>query len=163
MMEREVVVYWGVTGSGKSHRAWQEAGLDAYPKTPTTKFWDGYQGQKHVVIDEFRGAVDISHVLRWFDKYPVIAEVKCSSVVIKAEKIWITSNLHPKDWYPNLDEETKQALLRRLKITHFGVIMKKQKKMTPLENFEKELILNEPGPSRLEGNLLEDLIKKCGF
>lgn len=119
LIEREIVVYWGKTGTGKSHRAWEEAGMDAYPKTPTTKFWDGYSGQEHVVIDEFRGQVDISHVLRWFDKYPTIVEVKGSSCVFRAKKIWITSNLDPREWYPNLDEETKKALLRRLKITHF--------------------------------------------
>lgn len=119
-IERTVHVFWGATGTGKSHRAWAEAGLDAYPKDPRSKFWDGYQGSKHVVVDEFRGDIDIGHVLRWFDKYPVIVEVKGSSVVLRAESIWITSNLDPRDWYPTLDAATKAALLRRLTITHFN-------------------------------------------
>jgi len=76
-------------------------------------------GQKHVIIDEFRGGIDIGHMLRWLDRYPVIVEVKGSSTVLKAETIWITSNIHPKDWYPDLDEETKSALMRRLEVTHF--------------------------------------------
>jgi len=118
-MEREIVCYWGTTGMGKSRRAWEEAGLNAYPKDPRSKFWDGYRGQEHVVFDEFRGGIDISHVLRWFDRYPVIVEVKGSSTVLKAKKIWITSNLHPNDWYPELDQETKSALIRRLTIVHF--------------------------------------------
>lgn len=118
-VERTCYVFWGATGSGKSHRAWAEAGMDAYPKDPCTKFWCGYRGHKHVVLDEFRGSIGISHLLRWLDKYPVLVEVKGSSTVFKAEKIWITSNLHPKDWYPDLDDETKNALLRRLTITHF--------------------------------------------
>jgi len=117
-MEREIVCYWGTTGMGKSRRAWEEAGLNAYPKDPRSKFWDGYRGQEHVVFDEFRGGIDISHVLRWFDRYPVIVEVKGSSTVLKAKKIWITSNLHPNDWYPELDQETS-ALIRRLTIVHF--------------------------------------------
>lgn len=54
-MSRTVQVFWGVTGSGKSHRAWAEAGVDAYSKCPRSKFWDGYQDQQHVVVDEFRG------------------------------------------------------------------------------------------------------------
>lgn len=115
-IERQVVVYWGRTGVGKSRRAWEEAGLDAYPKDPRTKFWDGYRDHAHVVIDEFRGSIDISHVLRWFDRYPVIVEVKGSSVPLCARKIWITSNLHPRDWYFGLDPSTYLALERRLEI-----------------------------------------------
>jgi len=56
-MSRTVVVFWGVTGSGKSHRAWDEAGIDAYSKCPRSKFWDGYQDQQNVVVDEFRGGI----------------------------------------------------------------------------------------------------------
>lgn len=115
-MEREVVVYWGKTGVGKSRRAWDEAGWDAYPKSPTTKFWMGYQNQPHVVIDEFRGQLDIAHVLTWFDRYPVIVESKGGGFPLKATKLWITSNLHPINWYPNLDTDTLDAFLRRLTI-----------------------------------------------
>ena len=90
--------------------------MDAYPKDPRTKFWDGYKGHKYVVMDEFRGSIDISHLLRWMDRYPVIVEVKGSSSVLVAEKIWITSNLHPKDWFFGLDDLTYAALERRMVI-----------------------------------------------
>lgn len=118
-IERQVFVFWGTTGTGKSRRAWAEAGLDAYPKDPNSKFWDGYRGQENVVIDEFRGTIGVSHMLRWLDRYPVLVEVKGSSAVFKARKIWITSNLNPRSWYPELDKETTAALLRRLTITEF--------------------------------------------
>ena len=113
---RRVVVYWGPTGVGKSRRAWELAGSDAYPKDPNTKFWDGYRAHKNVVFDEFRGLINISNLLRWFDRYPVLVEIKGSSTVFCAEVIYVTSNLHPRDWYPDLDESTKAALLRRLEI-----------------------------------------------
>lgn len=118
-MERIVHVFWGSTGTGKSRRAWQEAGLEAYPKDPRTKFWCGYQGEEHVVVDEFRGGIDISHILRWLDRYPVVVETKGSSVCLRAKVIWITSNLDPRLWYPELDQATNDALIRRLNITHF--------------------------------------------
>jgi len=122
-MEREVTVYWGKTGCNKSRRAWAEAGLDAYPKDPSTKWWCGYRDHQHVVIDEFRGDIGISKILRWFDRYPVVVEVKGGSVVFKATKIWITSNLNPENWYTHLDDDTKAALFRRLKkIIHFDNI-----------------------------------------
>ena len=74
----------------------------------------------HVVIDEFRGGIAINHLLRWFDRYPVIVEVKGGAVVLRATKIWITSNISPDDWFPELDEETKAALRRRLRVTHYN-------------------------------------------
>lgn len=114
--ERQVNVYWGPTHCGKSHRAWQEGGIDAYPKDPMSKFWDGYAGGSHVVIEEFRGEIAIGHILRWTDKYPVIVDAKHGATVLRATTIWFTSNLHPQDWYPGLDPSTLAALLRRLNI-----------------------------------------------
>lgn len=115
-MERTCTVFWGPTGTGKSHRAWAEAGLQAYSKDPLTKWWDGYRHQEHVIIDEFRGVINISHLLRWLDKYPVSVETKGGQAALLARRIWITSNLHPNEWYPELDMMTKEALLRRLTI-----------------------------------------------
>lgn len=117
-IQKDVNVFWGETGVGKSRRAWYEAGLDAYPKTPTTKFWDGYQGQGKVVIDEFTGQIEITHMLRWLDRYPVLVETKGSGTVLKASQIWITSNLHPTDWYKTVPDVQLEALLRRLNIVH---------------------------------------------
>lgn len=118
-MERICYVFWGKTGSGKSRRAWEEAGMEAYCKDPRSKFWDGYQMEEHVVIDEFRGGIDISHLLRWLDRYPVRVEIKGSSKPLVAKKIWITSNISPEAWYPLIDEETMAALNRRLIVTEF--------------------------------------------
>lgn len=118
-LEKEVNVYWGNTGLGKSRKAWTEAGLEAYPKAPTTKFWDGYQGESFVVIDEFTGQIEISHMLRWLDRYPVLVEQKGSGCVLKARRIWITSNVDPEEWYRTAPPAQVAALLRRMKIVHF--------------------------------------------
>jgi len=118
-IERRVDVFWGRSGTGKSRRAWDEAGEDAYAKCPRSKFWDGYQNQKFVVLDEFRGGIDVAHLLRWFDRYPVRLEIKGSSRPSYVERIWITSNLSPDHWYPLIDDETLAALKRRLNIIHF--------------------------------------------
>jgi hypothetical protein len=118
-IERVCYVFWGRTGTGKSRKAWEDAGMEAFSKDPRTKYWCGYRNQCHVVIDEFRGSVDVSHLLRWLDRYPVIVETKGSATPLLAEKIWITSNLDPRTWYPDLDVDTVAALVRRLNITHF--------------------------------------------
>lgn len=119
-MVRTCSVFWGPSATGKSRRAWDEAGLDAYSKDPRTKFWDGYTGQENVVIDEFRGNIDIAHILRWTDRYPVRVEIKGSSIPLSAKRIFFTSNLDPRAWYPGLDADTLEALMRRLEITHFN-------------------------------------------
>lgn len=119
--EKEVFVFWGRTGSGKSKRAWEEASFSAFPKDPCTKWWCGYSGHENVVIDEFRGQIGISHILRWLDRYPTVVETKGAATVFRAKRIWITSNLSPDDWYPDLDDETKAALRRRFtQVIHFN-------------------------------------------
>lgn len=124
-VECSTKVFWGKTNTGKSHTAWKEAGLDAFIKNPNTKWWDGYRGQRNVIIDEFRGRIDISYLLLWTDKYPRTVEVKGTTVPLLCENIWILSNLPPDKWYPDADEETLQALMRRLKVTNF-LAMKKR-------------------------------------
>lgn len=116
---RECKVFWGRSGLGKSRTAWAEAGLDAYSKNSRTKWWDSYQAQDCVIIDEFRGAIDVAYLLQWLDRYPVSVETKHGNVAMNSSKFWICSNLHPKDWYPLLDGPTYEALLRRIKIVHF--------------------------------------------
>lgn len=113
-MERSVSVRWGPTGTGKSRASWHEAGIHGFPKVPTSIWWDGYRGHEHVIIDEFCGRIDISHVLRWFDRYPCNVEVKGGFVPLNATRYWITSNIDPHDWYPDATLEQRDALFRRL-------------------------------------------------
>lgn len=120
-MVRQCWIFTGPTATGKSRRAWEEAGLDAYPKDPRTKFWDGYQGEKHVVMDEFRGGIDISHLLRWLDRYPLRVEIKGASTISRMECMWITSNLTVDQWWPQLDAETLDAFKRRVNIVLYPI------------------------------------------
>lgn len=115
-IEKSIFVFYGPTGTGKSRRAFEEGGNEAYFKCPRSKFWCGYRGQENVIVDEFRGGIDISHILRWCDRYPVRVETKGASEPLRAKSIWFTSNLHPRDWYPDLDPETFRALERRMTI-----------------------------------------------
>lgn len=116
-----VRVFWGLTGSGKSFTAWEEAGESAYVKDPRSKFWCAYSGQENVIIDEFRGGIDISHLLRWLDVYACRVETKGSDRPLLATKFWITSNVEPRYWYPDLDESSVNALLRRLTVVQMDV------------------------------------------
>ena len=139
--ERQVFVFWGPTGTGKSRLAWQEAGIDAYPKAPTSKFWDGYQGHENVVIDEFTGQIDITHLLRWFDRYPVCVETKGSGTVLKAKRIWLTSNIDPREWYPTAPKSQQDALKRRFTmVKHFPMPIFSSKRLPD--------VVEEPSPNK---------------
>lgn len=118
-IDRRCKVFWGDSNTGKTRRAWEEAGMDAFAKDPNTKWWCGYQGQKNVIIDEFDGAIAFNHLSRWIDRYPNNVETKHGAVSNRFEQVWITSNVDPRNWYPNNNEQQQVGLLRRLDITHF--------------------------------------------
>lgn len=118
-MVRTCKAFIGPTGTGKSKLAWEQAGEDAYVKNPTTKWFDGYSGQRNVILDEFRGDINISHLLRWLDRYPVTVEIKGSSMPLAATSFWICSNLSVREWYPLIDDATMDALMRRIEVINF--------------------------------------------
>lgn len=120
-------IYWGVSGSGKTHRAKLESGYfdnpdDVYMKIPSTKFWDGYRGQKNVIIDEFEGQINISHLKMWCDPSGTACqvEIKGGAVPLKATRFWITSNRDWRDWYgQSASPNDLDAIKRRFNIKHF--------------------------------------------
>lgn len=119
-----VNVFWGESGTGKTKRAFEELGDLFYLKNPNTKWWDGYRGEPHVLIDEFTGRIDLSYLLLWLDRYPCCVEVKGSQRPLCATTFWITSNINPRDWYLDINEAQRNGLMRRLtNIVHFNNIL----------------------------------------
>lgn len=119
----QVEVHWGVTGAGKSHNVYEPlrvGNIEFYEKSSTTKWWDGYDGEDVVVMDEFRGLINVGHCLKWWDKFPCNVEIKGGQVPLKATKFYIMSNLDPAEWFADIDPATKEAIMRRLtKVTKY--------------------------------------------
>jgi len=92
-----VTVIIGPTGTGKT-RAVVEQYPDLYIKQQG-KWWDNYQSQKTVLLDEFYGSLPWSTLLQILDRYPIQVEVKGGNVQFLAERIFITSNAYPRQWY----------------------------------------------------------------
>lgn len=104
--------YYGDTGTGKSHTAFEECD-DPYVCADTNKWWEGYDAHEHVIIDDFRkDFIKFHDLLKLIDKYPYRVECKGSSRQLLATTIIITSPLHPKDTYDT--QENIEQLLRRI-------------------------------------------------
>lgn len=119
--KKEVIVYWGGTRTGKT-RAVMEEHPDAFivSEGVTGFWWTGYDDEEVVLLDEFRGNIPLSQLLRILDGYAVQVSVHGGSKYLNAKKIFITSNVDPELWYKNCDEESKKALKARFnKVKYF--------------------------------------------
>ena len=114
-VKRTVYWFYGLSGSGKTREAIDLANGDYYISMRNLKWWDGYYGQKYVIIDDFRGDFCTFHeLLRILDRYPYRVEMKGTSMWIQPSTthIIITSCYHPEKVYDT--REDIQQLLRRI-------------------------------------------------
>lgn len=106
-----VEIHWGCSNAGKSHYAQSFEG--AYWKDHGN-WWDGYDGQETVVIDEFYGWLTPSFMLRLMDKTPMRVEVKGGSRQFIAKTIIITSNKPWGQWWREDVAYNHDAFERRI-------------------------------------------------
>lgn len=106
--------YWGDAGCGKTRLA-VEDGDDYYILNAPTNgnlWFDGYQGESTLIIDDFYGWIKYHDLLRILDGYQMRLAIKGSFTYAKWTKVFITSNKKPEDWYPNVGYT--DALRRRI-------------------------------------------------
>lgn len=113
----EVNILWGESGTGKS-RTCQEKAPSAYWKT-RDEWWDAYDGEEDIIIDDFYGWLPYDFLLRLMDRYPLDVPTKGGFRRFVGKRLFITSNKQPEEWYPNVSDKT--PLLRRIdNRTHFN-------------------------------------------
>ncbi len=122
-----VTVLVGPTGCGKTRYVYDTHSAEQLYRLPVTDgFWlDGYSQQEAVLFDEFTGNMPMSRFMQLIDRYPVSVPRKGGFLLWGPPRwIYITSNLDPRDWYPQFiyrtDGTVKQdrtrlidAMLRR--------------------------------------------------
>lgn len=116
----KVYVLWGKSGTGKSHYPYCKHGKDVYRLTQNdwdTKFFNGYKGQKVLLMDDFDGSwMKFSTFKTFVDEYTWKVNTKGAWRWAQWETIYITANSHPKNWWKNIvDSNPKEmsALKRR--------------------------------------------------
>jgi len=114
----DVIVHWGEAGTGKTRAPYEEGAFvfDDYEKG----WWDGYEQESVVLLDDFYGGVKWSFFLRLLDGYQVRLPVKGGHTYAAWSKIYITSNKHPDEWYKDHDTSEKAFKRRISKIIHFN-------------------------------------------
>jgi RNA helicase len=80
---------YGDTGTGKSRALYMKLPC-AYRKN-CSKWWDGYTGQKIVIIEDINPSHKhmVQDMKLWLDHYPFVAQSKGSSSVIPPERTYI--------------------------------------------------------------------------
>lgn len=120
----EVTVLWGPPGVGKSGAA-RLASPSGYRKPYGTIWWDGFDGEQDIILDDFDGGFcSFKFLQQLLDRYPLRVEYKGGSVEVLSKRIIITSNFSPREWYPGLRATEWQSLYRRIcgRVWHLGVL-----------------------------------------
>jgi len=121
--------YYGSTGTGKSHTAYDNYNPDTHYNWKDDCGWqDAYKQQEIVIINEFRGEIKYKDLLLMIDKWPYeIRRRNREPMPFTSKHIIITSALPPSEIYTNLNaKDSLEQLTRRIKIV-------------PLEKLKEEI------------------------
>lgn len=123
----DVHVLWGDTRSGKTRKVYdlhgpQNVYIPTYSQS-ANKFWfDGYDGQSILLINEFYGQTRTSIMQELLDNYRIQVETKGGTTVSNWDTIYITSNCHPREWYSHWESipfKVEESFIERITtITH---------------------------------------------
>lgn len=124
-----VHVYVGPPGCGKTTKATELGGEDAFfYNSPNKIWWSGYDGKEAVVMDDFHGNYPFEDLKKLLDKYPHQVPVHGAMITFNPKMIVMTSNEMPGTWYREEVFKTHgySALLRRINVLQIWDAGKKQ-------------------------------------
>jgi len=113
--------FYGSTGTGKSYEAFRGYTPETHYRKPLDEkdvgWWDAYEGQKVVILDEFRGQLSFDRLLVLCDKYPYDVSQRCKEPTqFVSTEVRITSCYRPEDIYKKETLETLEQFYRRFKV-----------------------------------------------
>lgn len=117
-----VHVIYGDSRAGKTRAVYDRHGphnvyIPTYSES-ANKFWfDGYDGQKVLLINEFYGQARTSVMQQLLDHYRIRCETKGGTCVSAWDTIYITSNVHPREWYKgweSIPQKVEESFINRI-------------------------------------------------
>lgn len=112
--EKPIVLwFYGQTGSGKTRTAVElarESGLRWWISSdPELKWFDGYDGQEYVIIDDFRRqGIKFNWMLRLTDRYQIQVQIKGGFTWWKPKVIIFTCPVNVRECYTYIDKDGEQ-------------------------------------------------------
>lgn len=111
----EVSIYWGPTGTGKTHRIMTEH-PEAFQVLPGRDPWDGYTSQSTIFLDEFSWEDwPINTMKLLLDKWRYRLQRRYHNAYAAWTQVFIACQDSPASWYPNSSAPDIAALRRRIK------------------------------------------------
>lgn len=146
MRDVKVLVLWGPTGTGKTHRVMTEMGESLYQANAGRDPFGQYNGEDILFLDEFRWKDwTIQQLNRLLDKWRCPLDCRYRNKQAAWTKVVICSNDNPSSWFidePN--QELVDSLRRRLGNGCFLV----NRRGVPLEELQNTPIFTtEPTPT----------------
>jgi len=114
----KTTVLWGLGGTGKTARAVGSTDDHYLWSDYEHRWWDGYEGEDTLIMDDFYGGVPWSQFLRILDGHRYRIKVKGGFVYANWTKVFITSNDHPNEWYREHDMTQAQFARRIHEVVH---------------------------------------------
>ena len=94
----EIIVLIGPTGTGKTRKATEDS-TDYYKLSSVSPLWfDGYEGEKTLIFDDFYGGLNYEKLLQLLDGYICNVPIKGGFVWARWTKVYFTSNADIDDW-----------------------------------------------------------------
>lgn len=111
--EVEVILITGPTGCGKTRQAMAEATYKI--QGSQLQWWQDYEGDEVICIDEYNNDMKITDMLAILDGYKLRLNIKGSHTYAAWKKVYITTNLKINEVHENAKNAHREAFFRRIK------------------------------------------------
>lgn len=118
----EIIIMYGPSGTGKTstvRTAFPKAYWLAKPSKNGVLWFDNYDGERTIVVDEYFGWISYTDIKRMLDYGYMRVQVKQGFVWLLANRWVFTSNKPPRDWYKRDIEGAFERRIREFATIYF--------------------------------------------